>query len=222
MNLAGAVVTGTAYNFDAGSYTCSVQPDGALSTFLKAVPVSKHLSPSLLPHGARVSLLLFDDNNPADTMVVGVTTPNLRMPSCRVYAAAAQSIPSAVQTALAFSAVRHDTMGAIDPMWTAADPTHVIVRTPGVYIAAACVEFAANATGQRVVGLHDTLSNQFIAMDERQAVNGDTTDVTCSSGPFYVPAASSFQVLVYQNSGAALNVNASAAYSPEFSVALIA
>ncbi|MBV8083829.1 MAG: hypothetical protein JO247_03345 [Chloroflexi bacterium] len=217
-----AVTAGTLYNFDAGTYTCSVQPDGALSTFLKSVPVSKHLSPALLPNGARVSLLLFDDSNPADGMVVGVTTPSLRMPSCRVYATAPQTIPNAAQTALTFSAVRHDTMSGSAPMWSASDPTHVVLRTPGVYVATACVEFAANATGQRVVGLYDTLSNQFIAIDERQAVSGDTTDITVSSGPFYVPAASSFQVYAYQNSGAALAVNAGAAYSPELSVALIA
>jgi hypothetical protein len=217
-----AVTTGTLYNFDSGAYTCSVQPDGALSTFLKGVPVSKHLSPALLPNGARVSLLLFDDSNPADGMVVGVTTPNLRMPSCRVYGTAAQSIPSGAQTAVAFGAVRHDTMSGINPMWSPGDPTHVILRTPGVYIATAGVEFAANATGQRVAGLYDTLSNQFIAIDERTAVNGDTTDISVSSGPFYVPAASSFQLYVYQNSGAALNVNAGPAFSPELSVALIA
>ncbi|HLG73656.1 MAG TPA: hypothetical protein VK009_24830 [Chloroflexota bacterium] len=215
------VTTGTLYNFDAGSYTCSVQPDGALTTFLKNVPVSRQLTPSLLPNGARVSLLLFDENNPSDAMVVGVTTANLRAPSCRVYRSSAQSIPNASQTALSFSSVRHDTMAGISPMWSAADPTHAIVRTPGLYVATACVEFDTNATGQRVVALFDTLSNQFIAVDERNAVSGDTTDMTVSSGPFYLPAASSFQVLVYQNCGAALNVNAGAAYSPELSVAMI-
>jgi len=216
------VTMGTLAGFDAGTYTCSVQPDGALTTFLRGVPVSKQLAPSLLPNGARVSLLLFDENNPVDAMVVGVSTSNLRMPSCRVYRNAVQSIPNSAQTALSFTTVRHDTMGGISPMWSLADPTHVIVRTPGVYVATACVEFDANAAGQRVVGLYDTLSNQFIGVEECNAVNGDTTDVTCSSGPFYVPAASSFLVLAYQNSGGALNVNAVAAYSPELAVAMIA
>src|SRR5579859_8123083 len=95
-----AIVTaGTLFNFDPASYTCSVQPDGALTTFLKGVPVSRQLLPSLLPNGARVSLLLFDENNPSDGLVVGVTTTNLRVPSCRVYRATPQSIPSGTQTA---------------------------------------------------------------------------------------------------------------------------
>lgn len=215
------ITTGTLYSFDGSTYTGSVQPDGALTAFMRSVPVSRQLMPSLLPDGARVSLLLFDENNPSDGMVVGVTTPNLRLPSCRVYRASAQSIPSGVQTAISFSAVRHDTMSAISPMWSAGDPTHVLMQTPGLYIATACIEFAANTTGERTVAILDTASNQLIAVDERNAVAGDSTDVTCTSGPFYVAAASSFQVLVFQNSGVSLNVNAVPAYTPEFAVAMI-
>jgi hypothetical protein len=215
------VTTGTLYGFEAGSYTCSVQPDGALTTFLHGVPVSRQLLPSLLPDGARVSLLLFDENNPSDGMVVGVTTPSLRSPSCRVYRTSAQSIPSGVQTAIGFGAARHDSMSAINPMWSASDPTRVVLRMPGLYVATACIEFAANNAGERTVAILDTASNQLIAADERNAVSGDSTDVTCSSGPFYVASGSSFQVLVFQNSGGALNVNAIPAYTPEFAVAMI-
>jgi hypothetical protein len=216
-----AAATGTVYAFDAASWTCSVQPDGALTTFLKSVPVSRHILPALLPNGARVSLLLFDDNNPADAMVVGVSGLGPAVPSCRVYRASAQSIPNGSQTILSFSAARHDTMSAINPMWTLADPTHVFVRTAGVYMATACVEFATNAVGERGVAIFDTASNQFIAIEERSAVSGDSTDITCSSGAFYVAAASSFQVYVFQTSGVALNVDSGAAYTPEFSVAMI-
>lgn len=216
-----SLVSGVLYAFDVSAYTCSVQPDGALTTFLKDVPVSKHLAPSLLPDGARVSLLLFDDNNPLDGMVVGVTTSQPRTPSCRVYRSTPQSIPTGAQTLLSFSAARHDTMASIQPMWTASDPSRVTLAAPGVYIAAACVEFAANASGVRVAALFDTLSNQFIAVEERNAVNGDTTDITCASGPFYAPSASSFQVFVYQSSGAPLDVNADAAHTAELAVALI-
>ncbi len=216
-----ALIPGTLYGFDPSTYTCSVQPDGALTTFLKGVPVSRQLLPAVLPDGARVSLLMFDQNNPQDAMVVGVTTTNLRTPSCRVYRGSSASIPSASQTVLSFTNVRHDTMSAINPMWSAGNPTAVVIRTPGLYVATACVEFAPNGAGQRVVGLFDTLSNQFFAVEERQAVNGDTTDITCSSGAFYVPSSSTFQVYVYQNSGAALNVNADPAYTPEFAVAMI-
>ncbi|MFI5267816.1 MAG: hypothetical protein ACHQ7M_10610, partial [Chloroflexota bacterium] len=146
---------------------------------------------------------------------------NLRQPSCRVYRTSAQSIPNNSQTVLSFTTARHDTMSAINPMWTVGDPTHVMVRTPGIYIVTALVEFAANGTGERTVAIFDTASNQFFAIDERVAVSGDSTDITCSSGPFYVPAASSFQVYVFQNSGGALNVDASPAYTPELAVAMI-
>lgn len=215
------LIAGAVYGFSAASYTCSVQPDGALTTFLKDVPVSRQIMPPLLQDGTRVSLLVFDENNPTDAMVVGVTSANPRVPSCRVYRSAAQSIATGVQTAVSFTTARHDTMSAVSPMWSASDPTHVLLATPGIYVATACVEFAANAAGERGVAIFDTASNQFIAVVEVPPVNGDTTDISCSSGPFYVPAASSFQVFVFQTSGGALNLDASPAYTPEFSVAMI-
>jgi len=215
------ITGGTLYGFDAASYTCSVQPDGALTTFLKGVPVSRQIMPSLLADGARVSVLVFDEHNGQDAMVVGVTSANQRAPSCRVYAGAPQSIPNGAQTAIIFSSVRHDTMAGIEPMWTASDPTKVVLRTPGLYVATACVEFEANNSGERTAGIFDTASNQFIAIEEVAAVQGDSTDITCSSGPFLVTAPSSFQLFVFQNSGVALNVNASPAYSPELAVAMI-
>src|SRR5437763_189143 len=101
-------IAGVAYNFDPATYSCSVQPDGALATFLKTGPVSRHLAPSRLPSGARVAVLVFDENNPADALVVGVTTTNRRMPSCRVYRSSVQSIPNAVQTTIRFTTTRHD------------------------------------------------------------------------------------------------------------------
>jgi len=77
----------------------------------------------------------------------------------------------------------------------------------------------------RMKGTRDLNRRELAVLRElvnwRNAVAGDSTDITCSAGPFYVPATSSFQVLVFQNSGAALNVTASPAYSPEFSVAMI-
>ena len=215
------LTVGTAYNFNASSWTCDVQPDGALTAFLHGVPVSRQIMPSLLPNGARVALVVFDDNNPADAMVVGVTTTNLRLPSCRVYRNAAQSIPTGVQTLISFTTLRHDTMSAINPMWSLATPTDVIVRTPGIYLVNAGVEFATNASGERTVALFDVTANQFIAIDERAPVASDTTDVTVSGGPYLVAAATSFQLYVFQNSGAPLNVDAISAYSPELSVAMI-
>ena len=215
------VFIGTLYSFSDASYTASIQPDGALTTFLKNVPISRQLMPSLLQDGARVAVLMFDENNQADAMVVGVTSSAGRTPSCRVYRNAVQSIPSGDQTAVSFTTVRHDTLAPTTHMWAAGDPTHVVIAHPGIYIATACVEFAVNAVGLRAVALFDTTSNLFIAITEVGAVNGDTTDLTCSSGPFNVPAASSFQLFVIQTSGGALNLNASPAFSPELSVALV-
>ena len=215
------VLIGTLYSFSDASYTASVQPDGALTTFLKNVPVSRQLMPSLLQDGTRVAVVMFDENNQADAMVVGITSTAFRSPSCRVYRNAVQSIPNATPTAVSFTSVRHDTLAPKTPMWATGDPTHVILAHPGVYIVTACIEFDVNAAGLRAAAILDTLSNQFIALTEIPAVTGDTTDFTCSSGPFEVPAASSLQLQVIQTSGGALNLNASPAFSPELSVALV-
>ncbi|MDE3078252.1 MAG: hypothetical protein KGJ86_22740, partial [Chloroflexota bacterium] len=63
---------GTLRSFDAGSYTATVQLDGSLFVYLPGIPVNRGIGAAVMIAGASVALAVFDANNPADAMVVGV------------------------------------------------------------------------------------------------------------------------------------------------------
>ena len=62
----------TLKSFDAVTCKAALQLDGSLATYLRDVPVSRGLPAAELTAGRTVALLLFDGNDPADGMVVGV------------------------------------------------------------------------------------------------------------------------------------------------------
>ncbi len=67
-----ALAKGTLRAFDAGTYTATIQLDGSLFVYLRSVPVSRGIAAGALVAGAVITLAMFDQNNPADAMVVGV------------------------------------------------------------------------------------------------------------------------------------------------------
>jgi len=214
--------TATIISFDPTTYTAAIQPDNSITGSMKNVPVSRHLSPALLAYGARVAMIQSEFHSSSDALIVGVVasgTPigaNPNTASARVYNNAAISIPNAAQTLLTFNTRRFDTLGAI---WSASDPGKLHINNPGLYVAWANVEFASNPNGSdRTVGILDVATNQFIAIEERSPVNGDSTNITVSSGPWLVTNPTSFQFFVFQNSGAVLSINLDAGNSPEFAV----
>jgi len=219
--------TGTLQSFDPATYTANVQPDGSLVTFLRGIPVSRHLLTGLLMPNAKVQLLSLDINNPQDTWVIGVQasgsplgiTPNTV--ACRVFRSSNQSIPNNAQTAISFDTLDIDTGGGAGgqpAMWVVGDPTHITLRIPGLYSAFANVEFDTNANGERTIGILNTAPNKFIGIGELPPVNGDSTNIFAVTGPFQVTVQTSLQLFVYQNSGGALNVDTSRDYTPFMSV----
>ena len=62
----------TVRSYNAGNNTATVQIIGSLSMYLPNIPVATNISPSLMVAGARVGVLFFDDNNPADACVAFV------------------------------------------------------------------------------------------------------------------------------------------------------
>lgn len=133
----------------------------------------------------------------------------------RVRHSVAQSIPNATITALAFDSERYDTDGFHDPATNNSRLT-IPAGEGGTYFLAGAVGFVSNATGER----------QF-----RFLLNGTTLltvlEIQASSvGPVYFPLATEYELaagdyvelVVYQNSGGALNVPANANYTPEFMI----
>lgn len=133
-------------------------------------------------------------------------------PACRVFHNANQSIAvSAVSQILAFNSERYDTSTMHDP----AANTKITIPTAGLYLVTAGVEFASNATGYRQIELL-VGGATFIGIDNRTAVNGDTTKLNIAT-VYKFTAGQYIEVRALQNSGGALNVTNFGQSSPEFS-----
>jgi hypothetical protein len=61
-------------NFDANSYTATVQVAGSLSSWLE-VPVSRAIPAAEMVSGRACALLFLDPSNPQDSVIVAVWTP---------------------------------------------------------------------------------------------------------------------------------------------------
>lgn len=59
-------------DFDAGTYTATVQIAGSLAAYLTGVPVARNIDSAELIAGRRVALHFFDEMNPADAVVLAV------------------------------------------------------------------------------------------------------------------------------------------------------
>lgn len=133
-------------------------------------------------------------------------------PSCRVYNSANISIPNDTVTALTFDSERFDT----DTMHSTSTNTgRITFTTAGKYLVGCNIAFAADADGRRLVEI--VLNGTTVIATHQQGPVATTGEATISLGTLYSFAAADYAtVRVYQNGGAALNVTASANYSPEF------
>ena len=96
----------------------------------------------------------------------------------------------------------------------------IVIRTPGVYVIAANVEFAGNTTGQRLFTIrheNNSLGSVDIVRTSQTAVSNLGIETRMIGAHVYRCAQwDFFQVYVWQNSGGALNLMAAPPYSPEF------
>ena len=133
-------------------------------------------------------------------------------PSCRVYNTANLSIPNAASSALTFNAERYDS----DSMHsTVSNTNRITCVTAGLYRITANLYLASNATGFREAILRVNGVTQ-IARDNKMALTGTVTALNPTT-EWRLAAGDYVEVLVFQNSGAALNVVAGASETPEFS-----
>jgi hypothetical protein len=133
------------------------------------------------------------------------------LPQARVYNDANLSINNTTFTALTFNSERFDN-GSLHS--TSANTGRLTAPITGLYMVGAHAVFASNATGFRVIQLRVN-GTTVIEYENKGAVNGDVTGVGART--LYQMAATDYvEVVVYQSSGGALNVSATANYSPEF------
>ena len=139
-------------------------------------------------------------------------------PTCRAYNSANISINNDTLTALTFNSERWDT----DDIHSVLSNTgRLTCKTAGVYTIYGTVRFATNDVGQRAVQ---------VRLNGTTFIGGDTrVDATSAGGTrltafieYKLAATDYVELVVYQNSGGALNVVAEGNYSPEFGMTRIA
>jgi len=119
--------------------------------------------------------------------------------SAATYLTATQSIANSTWTAVLFDAEYWDTDSLHD---TTANQDRLRAPSPGKYLAIVYSAWADNSTGHRTIMVRDNTPTQTYI--QRVSANLDTRIVCC--GLFDLDTNDYVEVLVFQNSGGALNV----------------
>jgi hypothetical protein len=140
-------------------------------------------------------------------------TPPFRI-GARVYRNSAQSINNTALTAVSFSHARYN-HGNDGVMWLIGAPTRITCMTAGVYLFTGHVSFAANAVGDRRVYIR-LGGATYLAGQESMAITTAASGTRLSVTTMYELAVTNYiELIVYQSSTAALNLESSANLSPE-------
>lgn len=144
------------------------------------------------------------------------TESKYTQPMARVTNSIAISLPNNATTTLTFDTEKYDN-DAIHS--TSVNTSRLTCNTPGLYQISAYVEFASSNVNWRGLLL---LLNGVTIIDARQvnAVNGAVTR-TLISCQYQLNAGDYVEVQAFQNSGAALNADAAAEYTPIFQMTRI-
>lgn len=144
------------------------------------------------------------------------------MPAVRVFHNAAQSITSATPTNLAFNSERIDqASNAADTMHdTVTNNSRLTCRYAGVYIIIANIEWAASTAGTRILTIRLNATTNIGSTQVQSPTSAIFQQVTPTMWPLAVNDFVTAEVT--QNSGGALNVNATGNISPEFMMARLA
>lgn len=128
---------------------------------------------------------------------------------CRAYNTANISINNNTVTALTFDSTRFDPFN----MFTLTG-SQININRAGRYHFGGCIEFAADINGYRQLGLRLN-GTTFIAINNKTPLGGIADRMTIDSIYEFV-SGDYVELIVYQDSGVALNIVAAGNYSPEF------
>ena len=136
-------------------------------------------------------------------------------PNCRAFNSANIShTTSGTTQALTFDSERYDRGSGMHSTSVNTGRLTVPTGCGGVYLVGGCIEWASNITGYRELGVR--LNGASLIVDlSHPAVNGTVTrqNVGCL---YQLTAGDYVELVCNQNSGGALNVQASSPVSPEF------
>jgi hypothetical protein len=135
-------------------------------------------------------------------------------PACRVYRSTTQTgIASSTKTAITFNSERYDTDGMHN---TASDTSRITVNTAGLYLITAHMAFGNNTTNDRacIIRLNGVTE---IADDFRRTLAGGDWVIFSIALTYKFVVGDFVEMIAWQNSGVALDVQASGNMTPEFS-----
>ncbi len=134
----------------------------------------------------------------------------------RVYNNAAQSISNTTDTAIALNSERYDFGNLHD---TSTNNSRITASVGGIYQISGSVNFAANATGLRVLYIRYNGTTD-IAGQSAPGNGSNSTSITTST-LYHLDAGDYIEMFAYQASGGSLNVTSGGNYSPELSLQLV-
>lgn len=141
-----------------------------------------------------------------------------RAPQARVYNSATIShATTAAFQALTFDSERYDMVpaGVSEQHSTSTNTSRLTCRVPGVYSISGAVQFAANATGNRGLRIRLNGATALAGHIQPAATGGDVSEVAIETH-YRLVVGDYVELMAYQSSGAALNVNAATDQSPVF------
>jgi hypothetical protein len=145
----------------------------------------------------------------------GVIAKSTTLSTC-VYRSTAQTIATGSWVAISFDTLLWDDYGPHSSPWSSGTPTRLTIRVAGTYTISAHVDFASNATGERVAVIR--INGVLVALNGGSGTGQSKSVSTmwkCSVGDY-------IEFVVLQTSGGNLNTTASAYYSARLAIARIA
>lgn len=142
--------------------------------------------------------------------------PPAALGSAAVTRVAALNIPNAVTTAVAYDTLSWDNAGIVN---LATFPTRLTAPLDGYYNIGAFVSWAVSAVGERIILIQTTgpLTGVRHIVDARTIMGGGTGYQSLASG-FQLKRGDYAEVLVYQNSGGALDLTGGGVDTPGFGI----
>jgi hypothetical protein len=147
-------------------------------------------------------------NATATDLVVYENSAATHVPSAKVYKAAGQAIPTATITTLTFDSERYDNAGIHS---TASNTSRLTAPKAGVYLIAASVAWASNATGERFVQVSINGSPTQRLAGQRSTASGGFFENSIAA-VHYLKAGDYVEIAVYQTSGGSLATSDQGSY----------
>lgn len=125
-----------------------------------------------------------------------------------------QSIADATDTAISFDAVNNDAWDC----WSSGNAARLTAPVTGRYMAVGQASFAANGTGYRRVFIEKNGTSTLGRSDSPSAPAGTALWLNVTAQPFDMTKGDYIRLMVFQNSGGALNATSSSTVSPSLSL----